>query len=94
MVTSTNKGFIDPSGSQGGAASIPPSTQKGRTAGPPFYRLAQKYLHFDDMPSSSMECDDEDEDEVYFPTSPLDDEVWSKEPIPDRDLCTHMASGK
>ena len=25
----------------------------------------------------------------HFPTAPLDDEVWSEDPIPDRQLCIH-----
>ena len=39
------------------------------------------------MPQSIMECDDEDEEEKYFLTAPLDDKVWSEEPIPEKDLC-------
>ena len=27
--------------------------------------------------------------EENFPTAPLDDEVWSEDPIPDRQLCIH-----
>ena len=46
------------------------------------------------MPPTIMECDDEDEGEEYFPTAPLDDEVWLEEPIPERDLCIHMAQGE
>ena len=36
----------------------------------------------------------DDEEEEDFPTAPLDDLVWSKEPIPERDLCIHMAPGR
>ena len=38
-----------------------------------------------------MDSDDKEED---FPTAPLDDFVWSKEPIKERDLCIHMAPRK
>ena len=37
---------------------------------------------------------DDNEEEEDFPTGPLDDLVWSKEPIPERDLCIHMALRK
>ena len=42
------------------------------------------------MPSTITECDNKDTEEEYFPTAPLDEEVWLKEPIPERDLCIHM----
>ena len=38
-----------------------------------------------------MEYDDEDEEVEYIPTPPLGDEVWLEEPIPERELCIHMA---
>ena len=41
-----------------------------------------------------MECDDKNEEEEYFPTAPLDDELWLKEPVPEMDLCIHLAPGK
>ena len=34
---------------------------------------------------------DENEEEKDFPTAPQDKLVWSEEPIPERDLCIHMA---
>ena len=33
--------------------------------------------------------DDTTSTEEHFPTAPLDDEVWSEDPIPDRLLCIH-----
>ena len=63
MVTSTNKGPIDPLGSQGGVMSISPSTPTGRTSSTLFHRLAQKFLNIDEMPLTLMECYDEDKDE-------------------------------
>ena len=56
-----------------------------------FYRMAKKCPNFNDMPPPIMEYDDKDEDEEYFSTAPLDDDVWSEQPIPERDLCIHMA---
>ena len=40
----------------------------------------QSYIHFDDESTSTEE---------HFPTEPLDDEVWSEDPTPDRSLCIH-----
>ena len=91
-VTSRNEGSFDTSGCQGGAASIPSSTLTGRTVGCPFYRIAEKCLNFDAMPPPIMKCDDEEEE--YFPTAPLDDRVWSEDPILETDVCIHMAPGK
>ena len=33
-----------------------------------------------------------EEEEEYFPTAPLDDDVWLEEPVPDRHLCLHEQS--
>ena len=33
--------------------------------------------------------DDTSSIEEHFPTAPLEDDVWSEDPIPDRQLCTH-----
>ena len=38
-----------------------------------------------------LELDDDDDNEEHFPTVPLDDSVWSEEPILERDLYIHMA---
>ena len=38
--------------------------------------------------------DSDNDTEENFPTASLDDPVWCKIPIPDRDLCIHMAVGK
>ena len=94
MVTSTNEGSFDPSGSQVGAAFIPLSTPTGRTAGLPFYRMVQNALTLMTCPHPSWNAMMEGEEEEYFPTAPLDDEVWSKDPIPERDLCIHVAPEK
>ena len=91
VVTTKNKGSIDPWGSQGGSACTPPLTRTGRAVEPLSHRLAWKCLNFSDMPPTIMECKDEDKEEEYFPTAPLDEEVWLKEQIPERDLCIHMA---
>ena len=40
----------------------------------------QSYIDFNDKSTSTEE---------HFPTAPLDDEVWSEDPIPDRVLCIH-----
>ena len=37
---------------------------------------------------------DDDKEEEDFHTAPLDDSVLSEEPIPERDLCIHMALRK
>ena len=46
------------------------------------------------MHPATIECNDEDEMEDYLPTAPLNDEVWSKEQKPERNLCVHMTPGK
>ena len=38
--------------------------------------------------------DSNDDTEENFPTSPLDDPVWYKESISDRELCIYMALNK
>ena len=35
---------------------------------------------------------EEEEVEEHFPTTPLDDDVWIEEPVPDRHLCIHEQS--
>ena len=93
-VITTNMSSIDPSGSHGGAVSIPPSTLTGEIGGLLFYRSAQKCLNFNDMPPTIMEFDDQDEEEEYFLRASLDDEVWTEKPVPESNLCIHMAAGK
>ena len=44
---------------------------------------------FQDVPSDEEE---EEEEEEHFPTTPLDDDVWMEEPVPDR--CASMNSHK
>ena len=39
---------------------------------------------FQDIPS--------EEEEEHFPTAPLDNDVWMKESVPDRNLCFHERS--
>ena len=34
----------------------------------------------------------EEDVEEHFPTTPLDDDVWMEEPVPDRHLCIHEHS--
>ena len=92
VVAITNKGSIYSSGSQGGEASTHPLTPTRRAVEPLFHRWAHKYLNFNDMPPTIMECYYQDKEEEYFPTAPLDDEVWLKEPIPERDLHIRMAT--
>ena len=43
---------------------------------------------FTDVDSVAWD-DDTASSKENFPTAPLDDEVWSKDPIPDRQLCIH-----
>ena len=43
------------------------------------------------MPPTIMECNDEDKEEKYFSTAPLGNEMWLKETILERDLCTLLA---
>ena len=52
-----------------------------------------KHLNFDDMCQPVIQYNDNDEKDKYFPTTPLDDMVWSEEPIPERDLCINMDPG-
>ena len=35
---------------------------------------------------------EEDDEEEYFQTAPLDDDAWMEEPVLDRDLCIHEHS--
>ena len=41
---------------------------------------------------SFQDITSEEEVEEYFPTAPLDDDVWMEEPVPDRHLCIHKQS--
>ena len=41
---------------------------------------------------SYQDVTSEDEAEKYFPTAPLDDDVWMEEPVPDMHLCIHEQS--
>ena len=36
--------------------------------------------------------DDSISTEEHFPTAPLNDDIWTKDPIPDRQLCIHETS--
>ena len=45
------------------------------------------------MPHHLTSADKEEEDaKEHFPTAPLNDDVWMKEPVPDRNLCIHKHS--
>ena len=56
------------------------------------HQAVHNHLNFNESLLAAVDFDDNDE--VHFPTAPLDDPVWSEEPIPDRDLCIHMALRK
>ena len=94
-VTTTNEGSINPSGSQGDSAFIPPLTLTGRAAGSPSYRLAWKCLNFDGIFPTIMGYSGEDEEEEYFPTASRDDESMSQRANTwNVFICIHMAPGK
>ena len=69
------------------------STLTGRPAEPTLHQMVHRGLSHDDLPSPVVDSND-DEEEEDFPTAPCDDWVWSVEPIPERDLCIHMAQRK
>ena len=43
-------------------------------------------------PPSTDQLFKDDTIKEYFPTAPLDDDVWSEDQTPDRQLCVHDAS--
>ena len=49
-----------------------------------FYRDFEDVAWDNDIPST----------EEHFPTAPLEDDIWSKDPIPDRILCIHKRPHK
>ena len=91
VVTTTNEGSINSLGPKGDAVPTSPLTLTERSAESPFHSSVQKHLNFNVMPPTIMECKDEEKRKSASPQHPLDDEVWLKEPILERDLCIHMS---
>ena len=56
----------------------------------PLHGVVCRQLILSDTPPPAPDSND-DAEEADFPTAPLNDLVWSKETIPDRQLCIHMA---
>ena len=52
--------------------------------------MALRCLNFGNLSPPTVHCND-DEEEEYFPTAPLNDLIWSEEPKQERDLCIYMA---
>ena len=48
-------------------------------------------LHDSHLTGANKE-EEEDEEEEYFPTAPLNNDIWIEEPVPDRHLCIHEYS--
>ena len=67
------------------------SAPKGRPIEPPLQQMTHRCLSFRHAPPPVVDHDDEEEEEEYFPTAPLDDLVWSEEPVLERALYIHMA---
>ena len=83
---------FDPTGYKGSTIPAFPSMLKERQAEPSLHWVVCRHLNFDDLlPPAVNSGDDVEED---FPTAPLDDSVWSEEPILNRDLCICMALRK
>ena len=93
VVTSTAETSFDPMGYQRSAIPAFMSTPIGRPAEPLLLQMVHRHLNFDDSPPPAVVPDD-DKEEEDFPTALLDDLVWSKECIPERELCIHMALRK
>ena len=85
---------FDPTGYKGSAIPNFISTPTGRPVEPPFHQMVCRCPYFDDSPLPAVDPNDEEEEEDDFPTTPLDNSVWSEEPMPERDLCIHMAPRK
>ena len=56
----------------------------------PLHEAVCRQLTFSDTPLLAADSDN-DAQEEDFPTTALNDPVWSEEPIPDRQICIHMA---
>ena len=59
-----------------------PSTARQPRDGLPLYQVVGQQFTFCETPTSVMDSDDDEEED--FPTVELNDQVWSEEPIPDR----------
>ena len=90
-VTAADKTSFDPMGPQESEMHPLTSTPKGRPIGLPLQQMTHRCLSFHDAPPPLVDPNDNEEEEEYFPTAPLDDLVWSEEPIPERDLCIQVA---
>ena len=56
--------------------------------------MVHRHLNFNESLPLVVDPSDDDEEEEDFPTAPLDDLVWSEEPIPARHVCIYRALRK
>ena len=64
---------------------------KGETAEPPLQQKMHRHMCFSETSPPVVDANGDEEEDEHFPTAPLDDSVWSEEPIPERELCIQIA---